>query len=320
MTATRSALALGALLACACSGGGAVAPVTAPAATSSSAAPVAPSPATTSTPETQAPASPLAFRIEARPRAPYARASLGPIGYEVAVHVRNASSAPVDVGAARAVFQVTRNGVPFRCGFGTSAPPGVREPKTLAPGSRFTFRREVDCAMPLPGPWAVRVAVAFAGAEPIPVGEVAVHLDGAGPPEHPTLRGLHATALGNEQSRALGEAKWLDGGYTLTVAFVNGSAAPRTLEDARAAFRVTKVGTPLACMDEPVKLTTPLTIPPGVVWLERVPITCIMHTTGSYDIVGSLIADRSGAEVPLGLVRLQVSSDPQMFAPPRVYP
>jgi len=315
MLGARGAVVLAASLLGACSN--APAPAHPPASPAPSAEASSPP---TSTPESRAPSSPLAFRIEARPRVPYARASLGPVGYEVTIHVRNASAAPVDVGSLRAVFRATRNGVAFRCGFGTSAPPGVREPKTLAPGSRFAFRREVDCAMPLPGAWAVGVSVAIAGAEPTPVGEVAVHLDGAGPPEHPTLRGLHAAALGNEQSRALGETKWLEGGYNLTVALVNGSAAPLTLEDARAAFKVTKVGTPLACMDEPVKLTTPLTIPPGVVWLERVPITCIMHTTGSYDIVGSLVADRSTAELPLGLVRLQVSSDPQMFAPPRVYP
>jgi hypothetical protein len=314
-----SALSLAAIVACGHERGGAPPASAQPAAASGSAS--APPVADVEGSEMRAANSPLVFRLAGKPRVPYSSSTLGPAGYQIAIRARNDGDRPVPVPKVFARTKVTREGVVFPCGQLAGAPTGVREPRELAPGASFVFRREVDCPMPLPGAYSLAVTAQIAEGDAMPAGEIAVLVEGKGPAAHPTVRGLHAAVLGNnaEVARMLRERERGGNPYAVTVALVNGSPATLVVHDARVSFRVTKVGAALPCMDEPVKLPTPITISPGEVLYSRVPITCVMHQPGDYDIASTLAVGADPTEVPMGSVRLTVSNDPNLFAPPRVY-
>ncbi len=309
------ALSLAALAACGHERGSAAPPSAPPAA-----------PAAQPTPDVEGsevrdPRSALVFQLAGKSRVPYSTSTLGPAGYQVAIRVRNAGDRSVLVAKLFARTTVTREGVVFPCGQLAGAPTGVREPRELAPGASFVFRREVDCPMPLPGPYSLAVTAQLADGDRMPAGEIAVLVEGKGPAAHPSVRGLYGAALGNnaEVARVLREKERAGSAYAVTIALVNASPTTLAVHDARVSFRVTKVGAALPCMDEPVKLPTPITISPGEVQYSRVPITCVMHNPGEYDIASTLAVGADPTEVPMGNVRLTVSNDPNLFAPPRVY-
>ncbi len=253
----------------------------------------------------------------------YTPSTFGLGGHHVGVALENVSNAPAQVGGLRVSFRATRAGVGYPCRPRIGPATGEREPQTLAPQERHVFERDLDCVLPLPGRYAVEVMISF---EPTPgtvsVGTLQLDLEPRGgrlPVAHPALPGLWAMMVGDSNARPLKEEAWARGAYGVVLALVNASPQPLRLTGARVLFRVYKVGTSLPCMDEPVVLGGPAQLEPGVTYVERVPITCIMNKPGAYDIDSALLVGGDAREVVLGRTRLTVGPDPNLTFPPHVY-
>lgn len=253
---------------------------------------------------------------------------LGPAKPTLGVIVTNRSRAPVDVSNLTVRVDAAREGVAFRCAEKVGAPVGEREPVVLQPGQSFTFERALDCALPLVGSYAVRVAVSFGAGEWAAPREVRAF----------TLR---VAAVKTEEPRAvegvtglfagLGASGVVLGGDTasgahgrVAVAIVNGGRVPLELPPLKLALRVTKLGTPIPCEDEPTPLKAPRVLGAGAVYTEPIDVSCIgLGRAGAYDVEARLLQP-GGADgdrvTELGTVRIVVDAsparrDPEMWPP-----
>lgn len=261
----------------------------------------------------------LSVRLLAPKSRAYDPSTFGPGGTSVGIELTNTSRGEMAIETLRASFTPVREGVTFPCTAAIPASNGLREPTTLRPGEAFVFHRELDCRLSLPGAYEIGVRLAFGAEAAIEAGHFSFALEARGPrvpKPHPASPGLFAMMAGDTASRPQGAS---DGAYAVVVALVNGSAKPLTLVGPRVLFRVTRVGSALPCMDEPVVLHPPALLAPGALHVERVPITCVMHKPGNYDIDAAVLLGDDGREAPLGRVRLSVSQDPLLFTAPRAY-
>jgi hypothetical protein len=262
----------------------------------------------------------LSVRLLSRRRIPYDPNMLGAGGTSLGVELTNTSNAEIPVESLHAFLSPTREGVPFPCVADISAGGGIREPKSLRPGEAFTFHREIDCRLTMPGTYDVAVKVEVGPAKPVDAGRFSFELEARGPRvprPHPAVPGLFAIVTGDNASRPQGSAA--APGYAVVIGIVNAGPRAIGLPGARVLFRVTRVGTSLPCMDEPVVVHSPSKLDPGQTFVERVPITCVMNKPGTYDIDSALLVGDDGREGPLGRVRLTVSNDPLLFTNPRAY-
>lgn len=260
----------------------------------------------------------LRVRLLSRKTLPYDPSTFGLGGAFVGIELTNVSKARVQVDVPHATFVAKREGVPFPCEPMIDADHGVREPPFLDPGATFSYHRQLDCRLALPGTYEIAVSLAFGHVEPVPVGEVRVELVARGPRvprPHAGISGLFAMVSGDTASRPQGDTKT---GYAVVVALVNGGTRPIDLPASRALFRVTRVGTALPCMDEPVALHPPPRLAPGATHVERVPVSCVMNKPGAYDVDAALLVGQE-RESAMGRVRLSVSEDPLLFSAPRAY-
>ena len=95
-------------------------------------------------------------------------------------------------------------------------------------------------------------------------------------------------------------------------------AARQRYEDltARIVFRVYKLGESVPSQESPVELRLPPRLEPGGVYLERIPITCVIGALGDYDVVGMLTVDHGAAPIELGRYRIHVTDEPTLDALP----
>lgn len=287
-------------------------------------APTAPPMAPTAVTIESAPATgEAAVEIRAPVRARYVPHLLGPSRPTLGVAVTNRGGGPLDVSNLQVRLEAAREGVAFRCAEKVGAPGGVREPAMLAPGQTFTFERDLDCALPLEGTYAVRVAVSF----------------GTGPwaaPRDVRTFTLSVASIKTEAPRAVEgvEGLWAALGASgvvegpagahgrIAVAIVNGGRVPLELPPLRLALRVTKRGTPIPCEDEPTALRSPRVLGAGGVYREPIEVSCIgLGHPGTYDVEARLLqpGDR---ETQLGTLRIVVDDaperrDPEMWPPRR---
>jgi hypothetical protein len=306
--AARSALALilgGATAACA-----EAPPPPRTATTSSSAQAVT---ATTATP----PAKPAAD-VDVQVRAPlHARYSAGLLGAghpSLAIVVTNRGSEPLDVSSLRVHLEARRDGISFGCAEEAAAPAGEREPAALRPGESFTFDRELDCALPLLGAYSVKVSVSFG------------HADWAAPREARAFVLTVSALAGIEPRRveavpglwaSLGASATLPGAPPgshgrIVVSLISSAKKPLELPPLRLGFRVTRVGSTIACEDEPIPLATPAVLPVGAIHRQPVEVSCLgLGVPGTYDVAARLIVPR-GSDLPdayeLGRLRIEVTS------------
>jgi hypothetical protein len=240
----------------------------------------------------------------------------------LAVVVTNRSTGPVDVSGLRVHLDAVREGVEFRCAKEVGPQIGDREPSVLAPGESFVFDRDLDCALPLVGAYAVRVAVSFgAGAfrEPQDVRAFTLTvtaLPKVEPREIAGVPGLWAS-MGSSNKIAGGVGR--GSGHTL-LTLVNSSRKPIEVPRMRIAMRVYRLGNPIPCEDKPIVLHTPAVLAPGDSYNEPVEISCLgLSIAGTYDLVAKLIVPRGSegdSEISLGKLRVAVVTDPTLLIPP----
>lgn len=262
------------------------------------------------------------MRVRAPLHARYEPTLAGAAKPSLAVIVTNGSAQPLDVSDLRVHLNATRKGVAFRCASEVGAPLGEREPVVLAPGQSFTFDRELDCALPLVGAYAVRVAVSFGkGAFRMPryleaFTLTVTALPSVEPREVEGVPGLWAS-MGSNDKLAGGVGRGF-GRTVLTI--VNATHRPIELPRMRLVLRVYKVGNPIPCVDQPRDLPLPTVLGPGDAYNELVEVSCLgLAVAGTYDVAPWLIVPRGAEgdrEIALGRLRVDVVTDPTLFIPP----
>jgi hypothetical protein len=261
--------------------------------------------------------------------------SLGVSGQFVSISVENVSPRVVPVAHMHAAFAASRDGVAFACNAHVRGALGAVEPSHVAPGQSVTFQRLLDCTMPLPGGYDVRVWIHATDRETgedraapgigMFVGSFHVDVTAVGNaprpvPEHP---GLYALMTGASTAPPMSADDWTKGGYRVAVAIVNGSSRPVTLLSSGLSLLLFKEGERLPCTGQKQALDEPTAIAPGAVHISHVPLTCAPQGEGRYQIVGRLVAG-DAAEVEIGRVGLVVTRSPYFLftpetltAPPR---
>ena len=261
-------------------------------------------------------------RVVSETSLPYRVSALGVAGHHVGISLQNTTHGYVELGELRVTFSARREGVPFPCRPLVGAAGGEREPSRLLPFEGHVFERDLDCQLTLPGRYTIGVQLTLGGGAPIALPELPIDVEprgGRAPQQHPGVPGLWAMTAGDKNARPLSAEGFARGGYAVVIALVNGGPRPLPLRGARVLFRVTRVGTPLPCMDEPVSLKAPLALAPGESHFERIPVTCVMNKPGTYDIDSALVVDPDPRELPMGRTRVTVGADPNVIFPPRAY-
>jgi hypothetical protein len=261
-------------------------------------------------------------RVVSETALPYRPSALGVAGHHVGIAFQNTTRGYLELGELRVTFSARREGVEFPCRPLVGPAGGEREPSRLRPFEGYVFERDLDCQLTLPGRYAIGVQLTLGSGAPIALPDLPIDVEPRGsraPQQHPGVPGLWAMIAGDKNARPLSAEGFARGGYAVVIALVNGGPRPLELRGARVLFRVTRVGTPLPCMDEPVALRSPATLAPGASHFERIPVTCVMNKPGTYDIDSALLVDQDPRELPMGRTRVTVGADPTVVFPPRAY-
>jgi hypothetical protein len=276
--------------------------------------PAVPSSVATTTAAPTAATTGISIELHAPQHAQWAPSTLAPSKPTLGVVVANRGDLPLDVTGLRVHLEAVREGVSFRCAREVGAPPNAREPRVLAPGASFVFERELDCALPLVGSYAVRVAVSFGGGAPHEVRAFTLRVFA---PPHLEPRTLDAVpgvwgAIG-ASNVMLGESS---GSGRIVVALVNGARRPIELPPMRLALRTYRVGSPIPCEDEPIALDVPQVLAPGESFHQPVLVSCLgLGVEGSYDVAARLQVGDGDVETELGRLRIEIATDPSRRVP-----
>ncbi len=254
--------------------------------------------------------------------------SLGAAAHFVSIHIENVGSRAVPIADLHASFATTREGVAFPCNTHVRAPAGALEPVLLYPAQSTTFERLLDCSMPLPGHYEVRVRIHTGERESevggsqgagVFVGAFAVDVVANGNVPRPVSSrvGLYAEMTGAPTAPPMPADAWAKGGYRVVVALMNGSDHSVAVGPAHVSMLVFKQGSALPCTGQRQHLAEPDSLKPGAVHVERVPVTCAPTEEGRYEIVGRLAVGNE-QEVEIGRVGLLVTQSPYfLFTPER---
>ena len=262
----------------------------------------------------------VSVEVHAPSRVRYERSALGAERPRVVIAVTNADAGvdagSVDVSGLRLTVTAVREGVLFRCADDAGPPPGAREPSSVAPRSTATFERDLDCALPLVGTYAVRVAVSFghaAWSQPRVVKSfvlVVTAPPNAEPRAVAAVPGLWA---------AVGASGVLFGGSgqhgKVGLALVNAGAGPIELPPLRLRLRVYRAGGSIACEDAPHSVAAPAALGAGAVHRQPLEVPCLnLELPGDYEVEARLIAP--GGESPIGRLGVHVASEPSLVVAP----
>ena len=250
--------------------------------------------------------------VHARSAAP----DLGSPRPSLGVVVTNRSALPVDVTNLRVHLAAVREGASFRCAALVGPPAGAREPANLAPGTSYVFERDLDCALPLVGAYAVRVDVSFGKGDWMRPREVrsstltVTALPSVAPRELEGVPGLWAS-IG--ASGTLAPSAGQTHGRTV-LALVNATAQPIEVPRMYLVLRVYRAGNPIPCEDEPTVLATPSVLGAADTYYEPIVVSCLgLAVPGTYDVAAHLVVprgDEGAREVALGRLRVEVVTNP----------
>jgi len=125
---------------------------------------------------------------------------------------------------------------------------------------------------------------------------------------------LYAAMGGNLTGVKFTQPEWKAGAYHVVVRVSNGSTVEVPLGDAQMIFRVTRDNRPLACTDtKPVDF--PERLAPGDTATASIPVTCLIDVKGHYQIHANLAFNRDEVETELGVIHVEVTSDPLLYLP-----
>jgi hypothetical protein len=257
--------------------------------------------------------------IRAPERASYDPTTLHAEPGPVVVRLTNSGSQPAPVGSLRISYSAVRNGVSFPCPEGQDLTAHVHEPSSLAPGQSFDFERDIDCPLPLPGPYEIGVLAQLReereDAQPIGSFSLVVDEGRISPRPFASKPGLFAMMTGGSATQPWSPKEWARGAYHVIVAVIDGGHEPVHLGPARLTFAVTKKGSALACSGRAEPVALPESIAPGTMITVTVPLACAPSEPGSYEVVGRLALESTGEEQEAGRLGLEVTGNPLVFTP-----
>jgi hypothetical protein len=264
----------------------------------------------------------LQAAVHAPARAPYDPNALGPAGRTIAVALTNRGTQTVAIGELRASFTASRDGVAFPCREHIGGSPRNREPSALPPGHSFTFERDLDCTMPLPGQYDVKVFLRLgrddAALPQEPAGAFVLELFATSPRvphPFPSRRGLYALMTGNRRTPPLSADEWKRGDYHVVVALINAGTQTVRVGAGKLAFQVCRQGAKTLCTGQAEAVPLPNELGAGAVHVVQAPIAGAPSAEGRYEIVGRLSLGDGGDDVEIGRIPLHVSGDPSLYAP-----
>lgn len=247
--------------------------------------------------------------------ATYEPNGMRPSDRTIALRITNDGTTAARLGPIRVAFAAERSGVAFACGAERPSEFHEREPTVLDAGHTVIIEREIDCTMPLPGRYDVRVTATIAD-ELLDAGTAVVDVvanAGRGPRAFSGQPGLYGLVVGDRASRPLNPSAWERGDYRVVVALVNGSKREVHLADVRLGFVVYRLGSEIPCAGDVTTLEVPGSLAAGASWSIHVPLACAPSVEGHYAVVGRLSV--AGEEVEAGRFPLLVTDDPLLYGP-----
>lgn len=276
-------------------------------------------------PAPPAPRRSLRAQIEIPRQVTFDPRTLGPAGAYITIALVNDGNVPVELGRLHAQLRARREGVTFTCDRDVGPSVGVREPAILRPGRAFTFHRDLDCQMPVPGHYDVEVDLT--AKEPLglpqPAARIEVEVEaakGSAPKPLPGRPGVFVLLTGNPVARVPTRVGTPPEPYSVVLAFVNASSRPVPLEAGGLVLTVRdrSMGAPRPapeCGEQRANVASPGVLAPGAVHLARTQLACLPPREGQYDVVGALTFANEGAALDIGAVDVRVSADPRLFQP-----
>lgn len=259
-------------------------------------------------------------RVWAPDRVPYDPDILGAGRRWVMVELENTGRTRVPLGPVALAFSASREGVPFPCG--THGGPASRTPPWLDPGESAMVERPLDCALPLPGTYALDVYVSTGeAAGPRPPGDLVVstqvHVEAGSraPRPHPQRSGLFVMMTGAPITRPLSSQAWARGDYHVLLSVTNGGPRPVPVGSGRLAFATYRLGSPLPCSGQSEPFRLPEVLASGTTATVQVPVACAPSELGRYEVVGRLALRDDTTDVEAGRFILKVTQEPLLFSP-----
>jgi hypothetical protein len=264
----------------------------------------------------------LAVELSAPPRAQWDAGLAGAGARHVRITLTNTGDQAARVADLRVSFHAQRQGVAFPCAphaLGSMKDP---EPSELAPGQRFTYERDIDCALAATGRYDIAAFVRFGagdGAHDDPIGTFGFEVTGAGPYAPRPLLGrpaVQVALVGDAEPRERPPIAWANGDFKLTLLFVNTGAAPFTLGESRISLAAASKTGALDCLET---RTGPFVVPPGGSYPVELPLACQLASRTEYEITARLAAeqDRSGGpEVGRHHLRVKSQDEPPLTPTP----
>jgi hypothetical protein len=257
----------------------------------------------------------------------YDMSTFGPSRRSLSIRLINGSEHPIDITDVGAQLAVTWNGVVFPCPNHPRTTASGHNPSSLPPGESYTFERDVDCTMPLPGQYDVRVYITFKQPSDQAPAELADHftfdvMQGIHAPRpYPSRPGLYIAMVGDTVARPLPPEDWARGDYHVVLGIINGSAHSILLGPVKLSFLTYKGMSSLPCSGQAESLPFPEEITSGTILTATAPVTCAPSEEGAYEIVGRFALASGGPEIEIGRIDLAVTSDPLLFTPggPRIW-
>ncbi len=257
---------------------------------------------------------PLSVTVIGKPSAPYRSEILGSKPEAVELVIANGTDEPRDVSPIGVSFRARRGAVRVRCDSPTELRP--RDPNVIAPHATIKIMREL-CSLPLPGHYEIDVMSSFGVAPAARVGSFGFDVTRGErnvPRALASYPQLYAAMGGNLTGVKFTQPEWKAGAYHVVVRVTNASTVDVPIGPAQMIFRVTKDNHPLACTDvKPVEL--PARLASGESATASIPVTCLIDVKGEYQIHANLAFARDELETELGVIHVQVTSDPLLYLP-----
>jgi hypothetical protein len=257
---------------------------------------------------------PFSVTAVGKPSAPYRSEILGSKPEAVELVITNGTGVPRDVSPIGVSFLARRGAVRMRCDSPTDLRP--RDPNVIAPRASIKIMREL-CSLPLLGHYEIDVMTSFGNAPASRVGSFGFDVTGGErnvPRALASYPQLYAAMGGNLTGVKFTQPEWRAGAYHVVVRVTNGATSEVPLGAAEMIFRVTRDNRPLACTDtKPV--TFPARLGPGESATASIPVTCLIDVKGQYQIHANLAFARDEVETELGVIHVEVTSDPLLYLP-----
>lgn len=251
----------------------------------------------------------LTVEVRGPSRIAYDPISVGVGAHEVVLTLGNTGAVSAIVGDVRVAYAAQRGGIAVPCEERRGVQ--LREPHTIPPGARAAYVRTLDCSMPIPGRYDVRVLASWSEGPLREVGGFVVDVvDAAGRGPKPIVgrAGLSAVIAGAQLSNPTTD-------WQATIALLNEGPRVQPVGAMRVVLRSHPLGKTLWCIGPATELTAPEVLAPGRMHVIRTRLACDLTTPGIYVIMAELVLPGSTEPSEIGDMQVRVTNDPIELTP-----